>query len=261
MRKRMIITPLVVLMTTVSMVPARGQEMGNGFLLTGGVIYEQKVKLNIKLEGDAAPMAHALPTERKSQKVLHFTEEAALYENHQEAEQNEVMHSEGQATVMIRMVEPDHKIFLDLKKGIRVEQREFMSRIFLIESESERIGWKLTGRQQTLLDYPCQEAVAQVDSMEVQAWFTPGIPVPAGPAGYGNLPGLVLSVDINQGERVITALSVDLKPVDKDLLKKPSKGKKVSGDEFQAIVDEKMKEMGAEHGGGGNATFVVKIRE
>lgn len=239
---------------------AVAQQEGNGFLLTGSVIYEQIVKLDIQMEGEAAQLAHALPKERRSEKILHFTEEASLFENHHSDEPEEAMDLHGGGTMMIKMVEPDNKVYTDLVSGIQVEQKEFMSRMFLIEKEVEKGSWKITGDQKTILEYPCLEAVAEEDDKEVKAWFTPSIAVPSGPVGFGNLPGLVLAVDINQGERYIQAISIDLKQVDKEVLKKPSKGKKVTEEEFQAIVDEKMEEMGAEHEGGGAHTVVVKIQ-
>jgi GLPGLI family protein len=103
------------------------------------------------------------------------------------------------------------------------------------------------------------EAITEKDSVEVRAWFTSSIAVPAGPGKYGALPGLVLAVDIDNGERIIQAKSIELEPVQKDLIKKPRKGKKVTEEEFQAIVEEKMKEMGAEHEGGSGHSVVVRI--
>lgn len=237
------------------------QDGSNGFLLAGSVIYEQTVKLDIQLEGDAAQFAHALPKERKSEKILHFTEEAALYENHQSDNPEEVMNMDGGGTMMIKMVEPDNKVYTDLAKKKQIEQREFMSRLFLIESECDQSGWKLTGEQKMILDYACQEAVTEADGKPVHAWFTPQISVPAGPESYSSLPGLVLAVDINEGEKILEATTVDLQPVEAQLMKKPKKGKKVTQEEFQAIVEEKMKEMGAEHEGGGNHVFTVRIRQ
>lgn len=86
------------------------------------------------------------------------------------------------------------------------------------------------------------------DEQSVSAWFTPAIPVPAGPGHYGNLPGLVLALDVNEGERVITARSVESMELSADQLKKPRKGKKVSAEEYEAIVAEKMEEMGNDPG-------------
>jgi GLPGLI family protein len=167
------------------------------------------------------------------------------------------------AQVMIRMAEPDNKTYTDLNKGIQIEQKEFMSRMFLVETELPKGQWKLTGEQKMILEYPCQQAIAEEEGKEVIAWFTPSISVTAGPASYGNLPGLVLEVIMNEGDHVISAKSVELKELDKALLKKPSKGKKMTPEEYDAIVEAKLEEMGVEHGaeGGSNHTVVVRIHQ
>ncbi|PKP29480.1 MAG: GLPGLI family protein, partial [Bacteroidetes bacterium HGW-Bacteroidetes-17] len=55
----------------------------------------------------------------------------------------------------------------------------------------------------------------------------------------------------------IIAESIDLKPIDKELISKPKKGKKTTREEFKKIVEEKTKEMGGESGGG---TFIMRIQ-
>ncbi len=228
----------------------------------GTVIYEEVVQLDIQLEGDAARFANALPKERKSQKILYFTEEAAIYENHHVDAPEEAMEMEGGGTVMIKIQEPENKTYLDLAQKMMIEQKEFMSRIFLIQSELDPGKWKLTGKQKMVLDYSCQEAISSMGDKIVRAWFAPQIPVPAGPGTFSNLPGLVLAVDVNDGDQIIQALSVDLSPVDKQVMIKPTKGKKVSEEEYRSIVDEKMKEMGTEPGEGGMYhTVVVEIKQ
>ena len=82
------------------------------------------------------------------------------------------------------------------------------------------------------------------DGREVRAWFTPRIEVSAGPGVYYGLPGLVLAVEMQQGDRTLEDIDIELKPLDKNVLKKPHKGKKVTREEYQAIVSEKLKEMG-----------------
>ena len=237
------------------------QNNSNGFLLSGSVIYEQIVQLNIQLEGDAAQFADAIPKERKSEKILHFSEEAALFENHHVEDAEEAMDMQEGSGVMIRMAEPDNKTYTDLKAGQQIEQKEFMSRMFLIESELPTGDWKHTGQQKLILEYPCQQAISKEEEKEVVAWFTPAIAVPAGPGKFGNLPGLVLEVTMDEGDRVLVAKSVELKELDKALLKKPNKGKNVTEEEYDAIVEEKMKELGVEREGGSGHTVVVKIRQ
>jgi GLPGLI family protein len=81
------------------------------------------------------------------------------------------------------------------------------------------------------------------------------IPVAAGPQNFVNLPGLVLHVDINEGERSYTAQNINLEKLDMSLIQKPSKGQKVSREKFKKITEEKMKEMEAERGGRGGMRF------
>jgi len=216
---------------------------------SGKVVYEQTVKLEIKMEGDAAQFADMLPKERKTNKVLFFNSDASLFENGESAEANAAALSSGGGNVTIQMKEPENKVFTDLNKNTQIEQREFMTRVFLIEGK-DNIQWKLTGNQKMILDYPCQEAVTEIDSLPVSAWFTPAIPVSAGPASYSGLPGLVLAVDSNNGKRTLVATSVDFSPISKDLLETPKKGKRVTREEFDQIVEEKMKEMNVQNSDG-----------
>ena len=224
----------------------------------GTINYEQVVKLDIQLEGDAAQLAGQLPKERRSNKELLFTPDATVYKNASEAADDVNMDSE-QGHVMVKMVEPQNILFTDLKKGTKAEQREFMTRLFLIDDKTEPLKWKITGNQKTILNYPCQEAVTEVDSQTVVAWFTPLIPVASGPGRYGNLPGMILAVDINNGSRTLTATSISDK-VDASLLVKPKKGKKMTQPEFDEMVKEKMKEQGME-GGGGGTQMIIRISQ
>lgn len=232
-------------------------------ITSGTVKYEEKIKLDIHLEGDGAQFANMLPKERKSNKILVFNQDAALYTNSEKVENEENVLSEesGGAMVQIHMEEPDNKLYTDLKTRKQIEQREFMTRMFLIDGEMETSPWKLTGEEKEILGFTCQEAVMEKDSVKTVAWFTPSIPVSAGPGSYNNLPGLVLEVNVKDGDRVISATSVEENTGDLAKLGKPKEGKKVTREEFNKIVSEKMKEMGVERGGAGEgATSHVIMR-
>ncbi len=132
-----------------------------------------------------------------------------------------------------------------------------MTRVFLIESEIKQGEWKMTGEQKVILDYPCMQAVQENEEGEKTiAWFTPSIPVATGPSNFIGLPGLVLQVELMDGDHTLTALSVDLGEIDKKLLVKPKKGKKVTQEKFDKIVAEKIEEMGGEHGGSGTSIMI-----
>src|SRR5690606_30375667 len=116
---------------------------------------------------------------------------------------------------------------------------------YLIEGEFEQLPWVLTGETKTILGRMCQQATYTIAEplTEVVAWFTPMIPISVGPEKYRGLPGAVLEVDINMGERTFTAFNISDKPIRIKDLKAPKKGKKVTNAEFKEIRDAKMKEM------------------
>jgi len=226
----------------------------------GEIVYEETRKLNFNFEGMTDEMKARLPKERKSIKILYFNEETSSYQASKEQAGGPPpgmrgggggMHGGGMGMrMMMSGGGADDKVYLNFTENIKVEQKEFMSRIFLIEGEPSKDNWKLSSEQKMILDYPCMQASQITENDTILAWFTPAIPVPAGPSNYVNLPGLVLEVDINNGNRVLKAQSIDLKELEKDLIAKPKKGKKVTREEFRKIVDEKTKEMGGENQGG-----------
>ncbi len=225
---------------------------------SGSVVYEEVVKFEIKLEGESAQFAHMLPKENKSNKLLVFNENASLYTAVKEEEKPEdVEQLSGCSGMVIKMDQPDEKYFYDIAQDKSVEQREFMSRKFLITGATDTIEWKLTGEQRKILDYTCLEATTTLKESKIKAWFAPSIPISTGPGKYHGLPGLILALDIDDGDRTLTAISVKTEPIDAKLLVKPKEGKKVTRAEYNKIVDEKMKEQGAEGGHGG--TFMIKI--
>ncbi|HZY82916.1 MAG TPA: GLPGLI family protein, partial [Cyclobacteriaceae bacterium] len=84
--------------------------------------------------------------------------------------------------------------------------------------------------------------------MEITAWYTDKIRPFLGPERHQSLPGTVLAVDINNGERVIVAKKVVFRPLKKNELKAPSGGVKTTQAEFRKMMDEQMKRMGGSGG-------------
>jgi GLPGLI family protein len=228
--------------------------------MSGKVTYKETVKIEIKMEGESAQYADMLPKERSSFKILYFSPEASLYLNEEKKNESEdINQGSGGMQIRMKIMQPNNKFYCDLKNNKQIEQKEFMTRMFLIEGDIKNPEWKLTGNQKLILSYPCQEAFTEESGKKTTVWFTPAIPVSSGPTGLGRLPGLILEVNTNNGERIITAVSVDKSPVDAKLLVIPKEGKKVTAEEFKKIVDEKMKEMGGE--GGNGAHMIIKIQK
>lgn len=227
--------------------------------LSGKVTYEERRKLDINIDSDDEQEIANIPKEHVTSRELIFDSTASLFrsvskKNADEEITNEVEHGK----MVLRMDEPDEKMYCDLVGKKRIEQREFMSRKFLIEIPFSASTWKLTGKQKKILNYTCSEAVLQDTARQVTAWFTSEIPVSTGPYGVCNLPGLVLAAEFRGGEQTYEAKAIELTTVDKKQIVKPTEGKKVSRDEFNSIVKEKMEEMREQNGGDGNVIIRIK---
>lgn len=254
------------------LLPLAGLLITFGQVQTGTIEYEEVMKIEIKLEGEMKAMMKDLPKERRSIKTLYFSKDASLYEKSKTAESRDMSGFSGGGRgrgmgmgMGIGMNAPNNKVFIDLEKKRIVEQREFMTRMFLIKREMPETAWKITGNQKMVLNYPCMEATS-VDTAGIvtRAWFAPSIPVQSGPALFCNLPGLVLEVNINDGSRVFSAQSINLETPEKEILKQPKEGKKVTQEEFDEIVAEKLKEMGVEYGGGpgsGRGVHIIRMHQ
>jgi hypothetical protein len=141
--------------------------------------------------------------------------------------------------------------YTDLAQGSYIEVREFLVRTFRIPEERPTFGWKLTGQQATFLGHPVFQATAQQDSTSLEAWFTPDIPISAGPAQYGGLPGLILTLAVDSNRIVYTATAIDTTAAVAEI-KAPSDGSKVTREEYEKIVKEKMDEIAKQRRGRGN---------
>jgi len=141
--------------------------------------------------------------------------------------------------------------FTNLTDGSYVEVREFLGRTFRIPEARPAFAWKLTGEAASFLGYPVYQAIAKQDSTTIEAWFTPDIPVSAGPAQYGGLPGLILTLAVDSNRVVYTATAVDTTAA-VGKVTAPSDGSKVTRAEYDKIVAEKQAEMAKSRRGRGN---------
>jgi GLPGLI family protein len=224
---------------------------------SGEIIYEDKMDIHRRMTGDREQFREMVPQFRTEKMILTFNETEAMYiasPDEKDASEDVVAGRGGRGRFMrMRMMGGggNNIVWLNHAEGQRVEQRDFMDKKFLIKGPPEAFTWKMTGESMQVGQYQCFKATYEDSTENVVAWFTPQIAVPIGPAKYGQLPGLILHIDINEGERTYTATEINLKEIDAKELKEPTKGKEVTAEEFQEIVHEKMKEMRTQNGGRG----------
>jgi GLPGLI family protein len=206
-------------------------------------------------------MADQLPSSRTTSQRLYFNEASALLKDvpHEAKNEDVEFHGDG-GTMRFRMMgdQAKNETYSHFDEEVVIEKRDFMGRTFLITGTPAPLAWRLTDERSEFLGYLCQKAIATRDSTTIEAWFTPQIPVPAGPGTYSGLPGLILVVNENDGQRSIVAKELSLEPLGEDAIVAPEDGKQVTRAEFGAIVEEKMKEMGAERSGNGGARFIIR---
>lgn len=160
-----------------------------------------------------------------------------------------------------------------------LNETEVFSKPFLVESELKNREWQLTNETKKIGNYTAQKAIfseivertvisfdnddkeskVTSDTINLEAWFTPEIPVSQGPDDFWGLPGLIM--EISDGKITYLCTKVILNPEDGVKIKKPSKGKRVTPEELKVIRDEKTKEMMEKYsqGSGDGKTIQIKI--
>ncbi len=243
---------------------------------SGTVRYDQSNRLDFRLP-PGMPMPARMPKARVKPMQLTFSPEATLFAEAPVTDnpgggdrEMRFVQSDGGANVVLRgemeggMVMATRGFgfgfgggggedavagaYTDLADGSYIEVREFLGRTFRIPTDRPSFPWKLTGEQATFLGHQVFQATAQQDSTSIEAWFTPEIPIPAGPAQYGGLPGLILTLAVDSNRIVYTATAIDTAAA-KDPIKAPSDGSKVTKAEYDKIVADKMAEIAKQRRG------------
>jgi len=214
--------------------------------LAGTIIYQRTTTYTFAPTGNDEWDAYTktLPTEGKFEKVLYFTSDLSFYDE-STIEKEALTVPQQKAIFMASYGKAPRPVLrqlhCDFKKERKTELLEFMTRDFLIASDMEPRGWKLASARKKILGHTCMKASLNMEGDTVIAWFTPELSVPAGPAEYHGLPGIVLAVE-REGETILLATSIDLTPPAAELLSKPDTGKKASRETFDRIVEEKVEE-------------------
>ena len=232
---------------------------------SGEIIYLDKMNIHKNLPPEMEAMKERIPEFRESKKILFFNGNEALYKSKPktEAEKNKQQEFRGEGRRGRRGGRggrfggrnANNQYYTSVSDGVFVDSRNLFGKDFIIEGVRKPLKWKVTGEQKQVGAYLCQKATYQDSTQNIVAWFTPMIPVSAGPNNYNGLPGMILHMDFDQGTRQITATDISLKEIEKALISRPSEGKVVTEEEFDKIRAEKIKEREEEFGGQGGGRF------
>ena len=165
--------------------------------------------------------------------------------------------------------------YKNVKTNSQIQNQEFYGKNFLVNDNLQPIEWILGKETKQIGDYMCFKATASIPTneltwfnfswsklrdsnpketdtiqaeskaveiamTEVEAWYTPQIPVSHGPMEYWGLPGLIL--EVSAGETTMLCSKIVMNPEEKMEIKAPEKGTQVTKMEYQEIISKKMKE-------------------
>lgn len=222
---------------------------GYGQQNEGVVFYDQKINMHKRMQDES--MKAMMPEFRTNKMQLTIRASESLFKaaDQQPNEENESSDGNG-ATVRMVLRAPQNETYRNYETQRSIELRELAGQKFLIEDTLRRLPWKLTGDTKKIQGYDCLKAtmINKATNQPIVAWFAEAIPVPSGPAGFGGLPGLILEVDVNDGDMIYNMTKIDFKKLGNADLKTPTGGKKITEAEFTKKRDEFMKEMGGQGG-------------
>ena len=247
----------------------------------GKIVYERTMQLQIRINDDNPAFQNMIPKERKDKFELFFTDGKSLWqgvEDDGQSDETSFGDSGGGMRMVIRVPGSDDIAFHNIIESKKVDQRELGGKSYIIADSIKKLSWKVAGETKVILGHNCMKATTQrmqesfrmtmdngeakrekvMDTMNIVAWFTNEIPGSFGPDIYqGQLPGTILEIDVNNGRNTFKAIEISPK-VDIAKIKEPSKGKKVTAEEFTKEREKLMQEM--MQNGGGPGGMRVNIR-
>jgi GLPGLI family protein len=234
----------------------------------GTIVYQKRTNMHRTINNDQ--MKAMMPEFRDSKHQLLFSDSISTYKLIPEDEAPDPF-AGGGGGMVIRMGGGTDagELFKNFALAKSVQTNEIGGKNFLITDSIKQPGWKLTDETKKIAGFTCYKATMKIaapvrrmmtfstngnktDSsnqvtapkmMDVVAWYTTSIPVPAGPDTYGQLPGAILEVDVDNGLSVITATEIKT-TANKKELQEPKKGKVVTRAEYQKMMMEMMSNQG-----------------
>lgn len=236
----------------------------------GIATYKSQRKVDVKLDSTQVSsemhqrMMDMLKKQFQQTFTLTFNKEESIYKKE---EKLEAPQPQGMVMVMVQTGGSDI-LYKHLKEKRFTNQNESFSKLFLIKDKLQEHKWELRGETKFIGEYECYKATKKRDveviesgvsidgdkdlstdaneapkmkTIEVVAWYTTQLPVNNGPANYHGLPGLIL--EVNDGLTTIVCSKIVINP-DKELsIVEPKKGKEITQEDYDAIMEKKLEEM------------------
>lgn len=257
--KKILLTGSVALFTFIA--PAQQKQ--------GKVTYERVSQIRINIADNNNGEQSQAQTRTDKFELL-FGNNQSLWKQAEKENEDEDNVSNGGVQIRMIIAGSDDVLYNNFAEAKKTELRVFLDKKFIIDDSIRSLKWKLNDETKTILNHVCRKATATTvnpritmninngvmerkeiqDTVAITAWFAADIPVAAGPAEYqGQLPGLILALDVNNGRTVYKAVDISEK-ADIGSIKAPNGKKHYTPAEFRKERDKMMEEMQQNSGGG-----------
>ncbi|MBC5994650.1 GLPGLI family protein [Pontibacter cellulosilyticus] len=211
----------------------------------GAITYETKLNMHRNIPAERAQMKDMIPEYRTVRNILTFNAAESLYKPLID-EQDDMAAASGGSGQFVMVRTPQNQTYINTSQDKRVLLREFMGKTYITQDSLSIMPWKFGDETKTIQGYTCKQAfyTDEKSGKTTVAWYTDKLRPNLGPDNFTSLPGAVLEIDFDNGLRVTRATKVDFKPLKKNDLVEPTKGEKVTNQQYQAMVEEQMKQCG-----------------
>jgi GLPGLI family protein len=206
---------------------------------TEGVItYETRINMHRMLPPGQEDRKAMVPEFRTVKNQLFFNNDESIYKPLQEEEENE----DGDRDRRPRQMQSE--VYLKQSTGIMLTKQDFRfaSKQYLVVDTVKVAPWKFGTDVKTVAGYECKQAYyTDADGKTVTAWYTDKLRAFIGPDQFNTLPGAILALDVNNGERVMVAKTVELRALKKGELQELTGGERISRAQFKKYMEEMRK--------------------
>ena len=245
----------------------------------GKATYQTKTTLDMDFANSGIPadrikmIKERMKSRLERTYVLNFNKTASIYK--EEATLDQASSGRGGMRFMMMGGGASGGHYKNTQTKASAKENEFSGKNFLVKDSLTIYDWKMEQETKMIGEYMCFKATTVVERpmrrefqfgrrnnteedraaqekkekeqenikelITVVAWYTLDIPVSNGPGNYWGLPGLIL--EISDDNTQILCTKIVMNPKEKADLKEPTKGKVVTQEEYDSIIEEKTKEM------------------
>ena len=222
---------------------------------SGTITYTRAIVVDVDVPEEMTEVRDRLAEAEEQSFLLHFDPSSSLMVPAPEDEERELLPAVFRMTqdnldAVVEMVE---SVAASRENGLThayansdgatVSVLELFGEVLRTDVPLPDVEWAITDDQRTHLGYRANRATARLDGGEIVAWFAPDIPVQAGPALHGGLPGIILVLSLNGGSTVYGATAVSLEGAEEQIVPPAHEGRLVSQAEYQSFVKDEIRDM------------------